>query len=57
MCATDWNHELFETPNGPEIYKSIKALKADRECWRECGIVQVEIDAKLIRYARREKMP
>lgn len=28
------------------IFSSIKALKANRTCWRECGIVEIDLKPK-----------
>ena len=45
MCATDFDIELpwNKTAEFPELYRTIKALKKDRSCWRECGIIEVQV--------------
>lgn len=43
MCSTDYLHELGEVMDGTEVYPTIKALKKQRMCWKECGISKVEI--------------
>lgn len=54
ICETDYNHE-FDPDNAdpPEFYSTIGRLKKDRTCWRECGIVQVEVTVKLLRVVRK----
>lgn len=48
MCATDFDIELpwNKTAEFPVLYRTIKALKKDRNCWRECGIVEVKVSFK-----------
>lgn len=41
-CGVDWQHEMGHTKM--ELYDSIEALKADRECWKQCGIVRLRIE-------------
>ncbi len=50
MCMTDWDIEIPWHRKGefPEVYKSMAALKRDRSCWRECGIVEVEVKFKRV---------
>lgn len=43
MCKTDFDHHLFNDVKGTRIYPSVEALRADRGCIDECGIVKVEI--------------
>lgn len=43
MCSTDYSINLKKGVEFPTIYKSRKALKKDRMCWRECGITKVAI--------------
>lgn len=43
MCQTDFDHHLFNDPKGTRIYPSEEALRADRGCVAECGIVLVEV--------------
>lgn len=33
----------YDRPRPVEVYGTIEALKNGRDCWRECGIVEVEI--------------
>lgn len=45
-CGVDWQHEICEAPDiegKMPLYSSIQELKADRTCWRACGIVRLEI--------------
>lgn len=34
--------------NDVVIYETIKALKAERECWKECGIVEVVLGKTIV---------
>lgn len=43
MCGIDWQYECGPGVNSPTLYETIKALKKDRICWEECGIVEVEL--------------
>ena len=43
MCATDWQHEIGDAPEGNVIYPSIDELKKRRACVIQCGIVEVEV--------------
>ena len=50
-CATDWLHEVGEAPDlegRMPFFSSIEKLKAAKECWSECGIL--EIDGSLVRW-------
>ena len=57
ICETDYNHE-FDPDNAdlPQFYSTVKSLKKDRSCWRECGIVEVEVRVKLIKSVRKGKL-
>ena len=43
LCGVAWQYELGETDE-IGIYDSVDKLKKDNNCWKECGIV--EVDAK-----------
>ena len=43
MCQIDFHHELGEAYPYTEIYPSIKTLKEQRDCVKECGIYKVKI--------------
>lgn len=43
MCGTDFDTELHYGAPQVETYESVRALKNRKSCWRECGIIQVEI--------------
>jgi nickel-dependent lactate racemase len=45
VCETDWEIEIGETSD-IVIYPSIKSLKKHRQCWKECGIVELEVRKK-----------
>lgn len=42
-CGVDWQHEIGSTST--EFYESIEELKAQRGCWKRCGIVEVKMSA------------
>jgi hypothetical protein len=44
MCGVDWQHELVGADC--KIYYSLAQLKRARTCWKECGIVKVEVSLK-----------
>ena len=43
-CGVDYQHELEE--GLADVYDSVEALKAARECWKNCGIVEFILDEK-----------
>ena len=48
-CGVDWQHEIGEASDlegKMPLYSSIKALKKARQCWEECGIVELELKLK-----------
>lgn len=52
MRGTDLFTEAWIEPKKfPELYRTIKELKAERNCWRECGIVEVEV--KEVKWRRK----
>jgi hypothetical protein len=44
MCATDWDHELGEASGGTRVFSSTEDLKKYKTCFKECGIVEVEVN-------------
>lgn len=52
MCATDFNTEWTLNPSAecPEMYKTQAALKRERACWRECGIVEVQVKVMNVKH-------
>lgn len=48
-CGVDWQHEINEAPDlegKMPLFSSIKELKKHRQCWDECGIVEIELTLK-----------
>jgi len=43
LCGVAFDTELGYTDE-IGFYDSVDILKEDRECWEECGIVEVEFD-------------
>ena len=44
LCGIDFQHELCDdNANGVELFGSKEALKSNKSCWKECGILEVEI--------------
>lgn len=46
ICTTDWNTELPMGNNDIKVFTTLNSLKANRTCWKECGIVEIEIIRK-----------
>lgn len=46
VCGVDFQHEIGEGPNDIKLYSSLEVLKKQRTCWRECGIVELDIKIK-----------
>ncbi len=44
MCGTAFHIEMLHTDI--EVYPSVKLLKNSTRCWKECGIIQIEITEK-----------
>jgi hypothetical protein len=45
-CGVDWQHEIGQASDlcgKSPLYHSVKALKAKRTCWKECGIVKLSL--------------
>ena len=43
VCGTDWLHECQDVIHTVTFFGSTKLLKKTKSCWKECGIVEVEI--------------
>jgi hypothetical protein len=43
LCGVDFQHELGEVMDSTPVYSSVEDLKRQRECWSDCGIVEVEV--------------
>ena len=41
ICGTDWQHEMEITEI--EVYPSVVELKRHSKCWKQCGIIKLEI--------------
>lgn len=41
LCGVDFQEELAHTL---DYYDTVEALKADKTCWKKCGIVEVSLD-------------
>jgi hypothetical protein len=50
MCSTDFDIDIpwNRTADFPTLYRTIKALKAERKCWVDCGITEVEVKFKRV---------
>lgn len=45
-CSVDWVHEMGAAPDlegRMPLYSSLAKLKAQRTCWSECGIIEIEL--------------
>lgn len=54
MCGVAWQHEAEADAEGTPLFPSIKALKAVRPCWKDCGIVSVRV--RLKRWEAKQKL-
>ncbi|MES3028511.1 MAG: hypothetical protein V4820_11735 [Pseudomonadota bacterium] len=54
MCKTDWDHEIGYASDGNKVYPSEAAIRRERKCLPECGIVEVEVT--IIRVVQDENM-
>lgn len=43
MCKVDFEHDMRGAHDGARIYPSEKALRDERGCVVECGIVEVRV--------------
>jgi len=43
MCATDWDIDIPLGAQDIKIITDLKYFKKTRKCWKECGIVEVEL--------------
>ena len=41
MCGTDWSCDLPLGAQDIKIYTNLKKFKKDRECYKECGIIEI----------------
>jgi hypothetical protein len=56
-CGVDIQHEICEAPDlegSMPLYSSVKELKKQRTCWKECGIVELEL--KLIKWVQPQDL-
>jgi hypothetical protein len=42
VCGVDWRHEIGEAVN-VNVYDSVESLKKRKTCWKNCGIVELEV--------------
>lgn len=50
MCGVDYQHELGEAADGTPLYPSAESLKKYRKCWKQCGIVEIEVEIKDVKW-------
>lgn len=43
LCGVDWQHELGEASDGTKLYPNLESIKHYRKCWKECGVVKVNV--------------
>jgi hypothetical protein len=46
MCGVDYQHEMdvdIHYSALPEYFMSVEDLKVARTCWKQCGIVELEL--------------
>lgn len=49
ICKTDWHFELENASGGVKFYSSVEDLKKYKKCWKDCGILEVEIKIKSLK--------
>jgi hypothetical protein len=55
LCGTDFQHHLLCDSSGTTVYPSVAALRRNKTCLDECGIVEIEI--KVRRWVQPQNMP
>ena len=56
-CGVDWQHELGEASDlegSMPLYSNIEYLKAERGCWKDCGIVELKLE--LVKWAEPQDL-
>lgn len=48
MCKTDFEHDARGASDGANIYPSEAAVRRERKCVSECGIVEIEVTLKRV---------
>lgn len=43
MCWTAWDYEIGKNHHGTKVFPSIEAMRDNRSCVDECGVVEVEL--------------
>lgn len=50
VCGVFWQHEFQNwgsfSSGGEEIFLSVEDLKANKTCWKQCGIIEIEMQPK-----------
>jgi len=46
VCSTTFEYEFERT--WVLVYPTVEDLKADGDCWKECGIIELEITKKKV---------
>lgn len=55
FCGNDPLDIHLDDPHPKRCYSSVKALKADKECWKECGIIKVKLTYYTVSKGSRRK--
>lgn len=48
MCKTDFDHDMRGASDGANIYPSEAALRRERPCVAQCGVVEVRVSLSRI---------
>lgn len=51
-CGVEWQHEFGDI--ACITYPSVESIKAQRGCWKECGIVELEV--KEIKWISKQRL-
>jgi len=54
MCLITWRHEVGATRT--MLFDTLEELKEHHSCWKECGVVELTVDAEEIIPEDRELM-
>lgn len=46
-CCTEYNYHVGNDADGAKFYNTLKELKKNIKCWKECGIYEVTMTSKL----------
>lgn len=54
LDGVDWQHEIGNT--NTTVYESAEHLKRKESCWQSCGIVEVTLEVKSVRWVHPQDL-